>query len=124
MTGIEVPEARIAMCRCKEARGKIFGVRFQKDNKGWKYNWAFKIKESSAKREGYDNTEITGGVFSDEEYPGCPYCGEEYFTICGACHHLNCRTDTGKMFTCEWCGNTGLVIDYNGFGIASGGDRN
>lgn len=124
MTDLEHPEARIAMCKCKEISGKTYGVRFQKADKGWIYTWAFEMKESVAKREGYDNTEITGSISPSEDYPGCPYCSAEYFTICGACHHLNCRIDTGKTFTCDWCGNTGLIIGYKGFGIASGGDRN
>ena len=43
------PEARIAMCKCKEAKGLTYGVRFQRDGSGWKYTWAFKIKENSDK---------------------------------------------------------------------------
>lgn len=44
------PEARIALCKCKEAKGNIYGVRFQRADGGWKYTWAFEMKESSAKR--------------------------------------------------------------------------
>ena len=119
----EEPEARIAMCKCNEAGGKTYGVRFQRHTNMWQYTWAFEMKESVAKREGYDNTEITGGISPSEEYPGCPYCGAYYFTICGTCHHLNCNNDSDKMFRCGWCGDTGVLIDYDGFGIASAGDR-
>ena len=66
-------EARIALCKCQEGR-KIYGVRFEKIAENWKYTWAFPIKESSAKREGYDNTKIIGNIYPDTKYPGCPYC--------------------------------------------------
>lgn len=118
------PEARIAMCKCKEAKGRTYGVRFQRDgSSSWKYTWAFEMNESSAKREGYNDTQIMGNIDPDESYPGCPYCKTKYFVICGACQHLNCNIGTGNLFTCEWCGNTGMLGGFYGDGIASGGDR-
>lgn len=116
------PEARIAMCKCKEAKGMTYGVRFQRAGDGWKYTWAFKMKESSAKREGYDNTQIMGNIYPDDSYPGCPYCSTKYFVVCGACQHLNCNIKTGETFTCDWCGNTGTLGGFGGDEIASGGD--
>lgn len=117
------PEARIALCKCKEAKGNIYGVRFQRADGGWKYTWAFEMKESSAKREGYDNTQIMGNIYPDDNYPGCPYCGTRYFVVCGNCQHLNCNINTGETFTCDWCGNIGTLGGFGGDGIASGGDR-
>lgn len=117
------PEARIAMCKCKELKGKTYGVRFQRDGSGWKYTWAFPMNEGSAKREGYNDTRIMGSIEPDEDYPGCPYCKTKYFVICGTCHHLNCNVNTGNIFTCEWCGASGTLGDFYGDGIASGGDR-
>ena len=117
------PEARIAMCKCKESKGRTYGVRFQRDGSGWKYTWAFKMNESSAKREGYNDTQIMGIIEPDENYPGCPYCQTKYFVVCGACQHLNCNINTGSIFTCEWCGNSGTLSGFYGDGIASGGDR-
>lgn len=117
------PEARIAMCKCKEAKGRTYGVRFQRDGFGWKYTWAFKMNESSAKREGYNDTQIMGNIEPEEEYPGCPYCKTKYFVVCGSCQHLNCNISLGTVFTCEWCGHTGVLGDFSGDGIASGGDR-
>lgn len=117
------PEARIAMCKCKESKGRTYGVRFQRDGSGWKYTWAFKMNEGSAKREGYNDTQIMGNIEPDENYPGCPYCKTKYFVVCGACQHLNCNIDTGSIFTCEWCGNSGTLGGFCGDGIASGGDR-
>jgi len=115
-------EATVALCRCKETH-KTYGVRFEKVSEGnWKYTWAFKIKESSAKREGYDGTIIDGRIFPDEEYPGCPYCGEKYFVVC-SCGKLNCHTHNSGLFKCEWCGLEGELSTYDGAGIKSGGDR-
>ena len=45
-------DARIALCKCKEGK-KTYGVRFEKSEDGWKYTWAFKIKETSALLGGY-----------------------------------------------------------------------
>lgn len=116
-------EARIAVAKCKETKGKTYGVRFQRSGDIWKYNWAFEMRESSAKREGYDQTKIKGNIFPDAEYPGCPYCGVKYFIICDRCSGLSCNTVIGNTVTCEWCGMTGTIERYSGGGIASGGDR-
>lgn len=118
----EYPEARIALCKCCEDRGKLYGVRMQREGSGWKYTWAFKLSESSAKREGYDQTDLKGNITPDREYPGCPYCGTNYFIVCGACHKLDCKVGHERTHTCQWCGNVGELSDYDGDGIASGGD--
>lgn len=117
------PEARIAMCKCKEKKGRTYGVRFQRNGSGWKYTWAFEMNESSAKREGYNDTQLMGAIEPDVEYPGCPYCGTSYFVVCGRCQHLNCSVSTSNIFTCEWCGLSGTLGGFCGDGIASGGDR-
>lgn len=117
------PEARIALCKCKEVK-KIYGVRMERTSSGWKSTWAFPIKESSAKREGYEQTVLMGGLGTDPDYNGCPYCGTRTFVVCDDCKKLNCNIVIGEMFTCEWCGNTGRIMDYDGTGVQSGGDRN
>ena len=117
------PEAKIAMCKCKEAIGKTYGVRFQKSGSGWAYTWAFDIDEAAGKREGYNETVIVGLINPTSEYPGCPHCGVKSFVVCDGCHKLNCNVHKGGLFKCEWCGNLGELSDYDGRGIASGGDR-
>ena len=116
------PEARIALAKCKECKGKTYGVRFQRDGDGWVYTWAFPIEDSTAKREGYADTQIMGNIEPADTYPGCPYCGSKYFVICDTCKHLNCNVGSSNIFTCEWCGTTGELGDFGGDGIASGGD--
>lgn len=118
---IEQMEARIALCKCKEGR-RAYGVRFERTEKGWKYTWAFPVKEAAAKREGYDETQIVGNIEPDDDYPGCPFCGARYFVIC-ECGKLNCNNGNSSNFVCDWCGESGVLIgDYDGFGFGSGGD--
>lgn len=116
------PEATVAVCKCKESH-KTFGVRFEKVAEGhWKYTWAFPMKRSTARREGYDGTIIDGYIEPDDNYPGCPYCGSIHFVVCG-CGKLSCAIITGNRITCEWCGLTGPITQYDGHGFMSGGDR-
>lgn len=113
-------EARIALCKCKEG-GNIYGVRFEKTENGWKYTWAFPVKEAAAKREHYDETKIVGQIFHDNGYPGCPYCGTKDFVVCN-CGKLNCHNGSDTHFTCNWCGLSGTLGSYDGAGFGSGGD--
>lgn len=118
---IEQMEARIALCKCKEGR-RSYGVRFERMEKGWKYTWAFPVKEAAAKREGYDETQIVGNIGPDDDYPGCPFCGARYFVICD-CGKLNCNNGSSSNFVCDWCGESGVLSGgYDGYGFGSGGD--
>ena len=116
------PEARIALCKCKESK-KTYGIRMEKTEWGWNCTWAFPISEASAKREGYDATVLKGMIGDAPEYNGCPYCRTKLFVVCAECQKLNCQIITGSRFTCEWCGCTGYLSDYDGAGIQSGSDR-
>ena len=55
------PEARIALCKCKETK-KIYGVRMEKAQEGWNCTWAFPISADSAKRERYDAPILKGNL--------------------------------------------------------------
>ena len=117
-------EATVALCKCGKVH-KAYGVRFEKvGKKHWKYTWAFPIKESTAKHEGYDKTSIVGVIEPTNDYPGCPYCWAQSFVICN-CGKLNCDNTSGLggLFTCEWCGTTGKLGIYDGSGFDSSGDR-
>lgn len=83
--------------------------------------WAFPIKESSAKREGYDKIRVQGQIDFAESYPGCPYCGQTGFTLCN-CGHLNCTILRNGLFKCEWCGAEGTIGAYTGDAISAGVD--
>lgn len=113
-------EARIALCKCKEGKN-IYGVRLEKTEIGWKYTWAFPVKEAAARREHYDETKIVGEIFPDVGYPGCPYCGTKDFVVCD-CGKLNCHNGNDTHFICNWCGLSGTLGSYDGSGFGSGGD--
>ncbi len=40
------PEARIALCKCKESR-KVYDIRMEKAQDGWNCTWAFQISDDS-----------------------------------------------------------------------------
>lgn len=117
----EYREALVVLCKCGETH-KSYGIRTEKkDKKRWELTWAFPIKESAAKREGYDRTSIGGEISYASEYPGCPYCGRRELTVC-SCGHLNCTVLKNGVFTCEWCGAQGTIGDYTGEAITAGMD--
>ena len=117
----EFSEAVVVLSKCGEVH-KTYGIRAEKKAaNSWAFTWAFPIKESSAKREGYDKTSIGGNIQRSDDYPGCPYCGRAYFVVCD-CGHISCKIVKGDLFTCEWCGTKGTIIDYSGEAIKAGGD--
>ena len=97
----EQNEAVVVLCKCGEAH-KTYGIRAEKKApNSWLFTWAFPIKESSAKREGY--------------------CKEQFIVVCN-CGHISCHIVKGNQFTCEWCGLKGTVVDYTGESIKAGSD--
>lgn len=117
----ETNDAVIILCKCGRAH-KTYGIRVEKfSGKRWGMTWAFPIKESAGKREGYDKASVSGDVVMSAEYPGCPYCKQRGLTVC-TCGHLSCTITHNDLFTCEWCGAQGRIGDYTGAIIAAGMD--
>lgn len=117
----ETKEAVVVLAKCGETR-KTYGMRVERVNQNhWLVTWAFPIKESAAKREGYDKTTVRGTIDFSPEYPGCPYCGGSALTLC-SCGHLNCTIIRNGIFTCEWCGTQGQLGAYTGEAISAGMD--
>ena len=105
----DVIEANVIIANCNVSK-RPFGIRIEKrKNNIWYTNWAFKISEKSVAREGYDNTTISGKIESDIEYPGCPFCGANYWFSCGRCGKLTCWNGSDEIVTCVSCGNSGSV---------------
>jgi len=96
-----MPQVTIVTARCSKSGG-LFGVRFEKIGDAWVCTWAFKIREESASREGYDRNEISGKFAFDEKYPGCPYCKNGSFFKC-SCENVGCYDGESKQITCPWC---------------------
>lgn len=96
-------EAVILLQRCSRTK-RTFANRVEERSPGkWYKTWAFPIKDSRAKNEGYDKSRINGILYSTEEYPGCPDCGCRTSVHCGTCNRLTCWHGETEM-TCQWCG--------------------
>jgi len=114
-------EAVIILSKCPQTH-KTYGMRVEKtSSNNWLVTWAFPIKDTTAKREGYDKTTVKGNILFTDEYPGCPHCGNTPVTVCG-CGHLNCTHLENGILTCEWCGMKGELGDYTGEAIIAGMD--
>lgn len=87
----------------------------------WRVTWAFPIKKTVAKHEGYDRISVNGDIIFDDEYPECHYSGEHHLTVC-SCGHLGCAILRDNIFTCERCGTQGMVGDYSDQAIKAGTD--
>ena len=117
----ETNEAVVVLAKCGEVH-RTYGIRAEKlAHDRWRLTWAFPIKEASAKREGYDKTSIGGQIDATDDYPGCPFCGQKYFTVC-TYGHISCTILKNGLFTCEWCGARGEIGDYTGQAIKAGSD--
>lgn len=101
--------ANVALCKCPSTHG-VYGIRFEERRNDWVRTWAFKIDERKAKREGFDQTKMSGSMQPTPEYPGCPYCGSSDILLC-PCGKISCGPDwDGKprKETCPWCGTTSM----------------
>lgn len=117
------PHVMIVLARCsRRAEGAAFGMRFEEKQRGyWEADWAFAIKETSAKREGYDRGKISGHFLFATAYPGCPHCGTKCIFQCG-CGKVGCWDGESKTVTCPWCKcRTELRGDIES--LDAGGDR-
>ena len=102
----ETPNVVIVMARCSRGEGS-FGIRFEEKALGeWIGDWAFAMKEASAKREGYDRGEIRGGLAFEAGYPGCPHCESQGIFKCG-CGKVACWDGESPTVTCPWCASSG-----------------
>jgi len=94
-------EVNIVIAKCCK-HNQTFGLRLEKINNNWLRTWAFKIKESSVKREGYDKNPINGTLMPMPSYPGCPYCKADNVVLCG-CGKVSCYLSESKSVYCYWC---------------------
>lgn len=129
-------ETNVILCKCvytRSARDNLFGIRIEKIQGDWMRTWAFKIGEDKARNEGFDKENITGSFVSTPEYPGCPHCGAESFSICDCgkmfCYdpnkeQHNTEIINGNAFihrVCPWCGEDGYYSYTNSFDMKGGG---
>lgn len=99
----------IVLSRCSRSKA-AFGMRIERrPNSVWATTWAFAIKESAAKREGYDKSKIGGSFTTDPDYPGCPHCRAGNFYLCGSCSRVACWDGESHTVTCPWCDRSGQL---------------
>lgn len=111
----------IVMSRCQQNR-ESFGIRFEEKAPGqWFADWAFPVKESLGKKEGYDKNEIKGNILLDSEYPGCPHCSKSSIVLCVTCDKVSCYDGTSQNVVCGWC-NTRLTVGGSIQGLKVGQD--
>lgn len=107
-------KAVVLLAKCGSCH-KTYGMRTEQRRKNkWAITWAFPIKESVAKHEGYDKVKVNGELIFDDNYPGCPYCGKSTWILCYNCGHFSCDIKKKGVFTCEWCETKSSSFDYNG----------
>ena len=106
-----LPQVIIVLSRCQAAPTQTFGIRLEeRTRQDWYATWAFKLPESIATREGYDRTEVAGSFKLDEdEYPGCPNCGQRGIVLCSNCDKIGCWNVAERTHRCPWCGSEGPV---------------
>jgi len=92
----------VATLRCRQSK-QCFAIRFERNGTNqWAATWAFPIKESVAKREGYEQNRMNGTFVIGDKYPGCPYCSARDFFQC-ACGRLACWTGQTNKVVCPTC---------------------
>lgn len=95
-------EAKVLIFKCTNG-SQPFGVRVQKmEDRDWWRTWAFKISANIVSNEGYDRNQVQGNLYSTEDYPGCPYCGTDYFVQCASCKKVSCWHQERDLM-CQWC---------------------
>jgi hypothetical protein len=118
---MDLPNVVVVLGRCSRSR-QSFGVRLEEKERGhWLADWAFRVAETLAKKEGYDRREITGVFDFDPAYPGCPSCRSPSLFVCH-CGKVFCWDGERRAVTCAWCG---AALLYHGpiHRLSAGGDR-
>ena len=96
--------ATVLAAKCRETK-KNFGIRTEKRGKEWYCTWAFELDEKSISHEKYGETRVSGEIYTDPEYPGCPYCGAGGFYKCCKCGQVVCYKNGLTEAQCPSCGN-------------------
>ena len=103
----------IAKCLCSVQKS-FFGITFVEKNTFWEAQNTFKLMDKRAKTSGYGQGVLSNLTISPD-YPGCPYCRNNTFFLCGNCKTLNCQGSAilnpdGKIYvTCGSCGPVGFL---------------
>lgn len=64
--------------------------------------WSFKINETLARREKYEDTIINGTIQVDPGFAVCVWCAADSFVQCNLCGHLSCWVGGDPQWFCKW----------------------
>lgn len=104
----EKPKVVIVLARCCRS-ANLYGIRFEEVTRHrWLADWAFTVREQTARRERFDHGDITGGFGFASEYPGCPHCRHKSVFRC-SCGKVACWDSESLKVTCPWCRQTGTL---------------
>ncbi len=112
-------EEMVVMATCQQTK-LPYGITARKIERDYEFYWAFKITPSSAKREGFDKTKVTGNIYMSNDYPGCPHCGATSWFQCGRCGRFVCMHPEQQRVKCPECGNEGTVEISDKFDLSGG----
>ena len=112
-------EANVILATCK--KDQLYGIRIEKRENDWVRTWAFRLQEEMAEKEGFDKVQLTGSFYTDDDYPGCPYCGAKKCFVCGSCGKVSCYDGSDRV-VCNWCGAGGRASrDDSAMDVTGGG---
>ena len=116
--------AKVIIGKCSKTQ-KTFGIRIEDRGNGWVSTWAFPIDERKAKHEGYSDTSTVALSGIDDNFPGCPHCGDKVIVQFG-CKKTGCcgGCRKGLIFTdiiCPWCGEKNVLQNVGSFNVSGGG---
>ena len=108
------------MAICSKTK-KYFGITVDpKGRNDYSFIWAFPLDKRSAHKEGFDGHHVNGSISFDENYNGCPHCGEKNFFICGSCGTLACYSGRSNRVRCPHCNQELLLEESSNFDLSGG----
>ena len=113
-------DAFAILAKCSRTK-KYFGISVDPIGRNeFSFVWAFPIDQRQAHNEGFDAQHVHGSISFDQNYNGCPHCGETGFFICGACGMLACYSGNQYKVVCPHCNKTLSLTESSDFDLSGG----
>jgi len=108
------------IARCPNS-GQMYGITVDETGPDeYSFIWTFKVTQQQAERENYTSNTVHGEVLHDDNFPGCPYCGETSHFFCH-CGNVQCCPSDDTWARCMKCGWEGEIHHATEFDITSNG---